>query len=67
MAEEAGWGAWVRMIPSTGETFVGEFGHSTRNPGRERRMGSQESPWQSLGEDRRKGTSSLTLPNLGEQ
>lgn len=39
MAEEAGWGAWVRMIPSPGETFVGELSHSSRNPVREGMMG----------------------------
>lgn len=67
MAEEAGWGAWVRLIPSPGDTFVGELGHSTRNSGRERMIGSSKATWLSLGEGRRKGTSSLILPNLGQQ
>lgn len=42
MAEAAGWGAWVRMIPSLGETSVGELGRSTVNPGREGMAGSWE-------------------------
>lgn len=40
MAEAAEWGAWVGMIPSPGETFVGELGHSTRNSGEEGMIGS---------------------------
>ena len=68
MAEEAGWGAWVRMMPSPGETFVGKLGHSAGNPGREGMTGAWEATWQLLAErwDKGgKGTSILILPSLG--
>lgn len=63
MAEEAGWGAWVRMIPSPGETFAGELSHSSRNPVREGVIGSQGGhghPWG--GQEEGDKWSDLSLP-----